>query len=96
MPRPKPNYDQTKAREHLKSMSTRALRALATQLEIRLAGIEKCVPWPALRQVLARDIKAVHDEIRFKENLESVKAKQREGMEHATLWNPSKGPWKNK
>lgn len=61
------NYDQGKAREKLKKMSARTLRILSTRLETRLAGIEKCVDWPALHQALARDIKAVHDELRLKE-----------------------------
>ena len=57
------NYDQTKARLHLKKMSDKALLVLESRLSNRLAAIQHCIPsWETLHESLGRDIRAIHDE----------------------------------
>jgi hypothetical protein len=68
------SYNQTKLRERLKQISVPRLRSLETTIMVRLENCKRFLNWPALEQSYARDLKAIHDEMRFREQEKKAKA----------------------
>jgi hypothetical protein len=62
------SWPQAKLRERLKSISNSRLLSLETIVTNRLADTERFIRWPALQQSYAQDLKAIHDEMRFREH----------------------------
>lgn len=60
-------WPQSKLRERLKNISDSRLLSLETIVTNRLADTERFIHWPALEQSYAQDLKAIHDEMRFRE-----------------------------
>ena len=48
-----------KLKTSITSMSNKSLLALETRLSNRIAGLEKCSPWPALIHSIAADLEIV-------------------------------------
>lgn len=72
--RESPLYLQTKLRERLKSISDSRLLSLETIVTNRLADVKRFIQWEALEQSYARDLKAIHDEMHFREQGKKAKA----------------------
>jgi predicted GIY-YIG superfamily endonuclease len=79
----------------LKSSSDSRLLSLETTVTNRLADVESFIHWEALQQSYARDLKAIHDEMRFREQVKKKKKDLVDRMEQSALWDPAKGPWKS-
>jgi hypothetical protein len=72
--RESPLYLQTKLRERLKAISDSRLLSLETIVTNRLADVKRFIHWEALEQSYARDLKAIHDEMRVREQEKKAKA----------------------